>query len=249
VYRQIRRAHGKAPSYSLDYTLETNLERNKLYFPIDERGAPGSIEWHINMQRFHKLEYTVYNIFDCIGVELLDEKTKDLQTQISILSGYSEYGIFNSNPKRTMDALHFFCLERGKVAGCVNDKMVEDLDKELPQLDGWIVTLPTHLVVNNGLPLLEELPDVQSTVRMYVSDADITSTYPNGEIIMNLSKETTMMEMGRISGLLNTDRINVGINLTGGPVNAIEIMTHVMHAPRPDQLLDAFMEELQKEVA
>lgn len=107
------------------------------------------------------------------------------------------------------------------------------------------VTLPTHLVENNGIPLLRELPNVRSTVRKYVSDADITSTYPNGEIIMNLSKETTMMELGRIKGVTTSAQRLVGVNLTGGPVNAIEIMEEVMRAPTSWDLLEAFMEEIR----
>ena len=244
VFRQIRRAKGKFPSYSLDYTLETNLKRNKLYFNIGDLGKPGSIEWHVQMQMHHKVAYLVYNVFDCIGVELLDEKTRDLQTQISILSGFSEYEVFNSNPKRTSNDLHFFCLKNGKVAGTVSDQMVDELDECLLSLQDWIVTLPTHLVENNGIPLLRELPNVRSTVRKYVSDADITSTYPNGEIIMNLSKETTMMELGRIKGVTTSAQRLVGVNLTGGPVNAIEIMEEVMRAPTSWDLLDAFMQEV-----
>lgn len=139
VYRQIRKAKGKAPSYSLNYTLDTNLNRSKLYFDIDVKGVQdGSLEWHAVMQREYKIEYTAYNIFDCIGVELLDEKTRDLQTQISVLSGYSEYGVFSSNPKRTSDKLHFFCLGVGKVAGCVSDQMADELDKLVVDKDDWI---------------------------------------------------------------------------------------------------------------
>jgi hypothetical protein len=243
VYRQIRKAKGKAPSYSLDSILKKELGRGKLYFANGESNArSGSLEWHVEMQRDFKLEYIVYNVFDCLGVELLDEKTRDLQTQVSVLSGYSEYSVFHSNPKRTSDKLHFFCLGIGKVAGCVNDQMSEDLDKHISDLTGWIVTLPTHLVENNGIRMLKELPDVRSMVRKGVSDADITSTYPNGEIIMNLSKETTMMELGRIKGVEKDRQRLIGINLTGGPANAIEILTEVTGAPNPIQMLELYRE-------
>jgi hypothetical protein len=241
VYRQIRKAKGKAPSYSLDAILTKELKRGKLYFNDGESKAkPGSVEWHVDMQVNYKLQYIVYNVFDCLGVELLDEKTRDLQTQVSILSGYSEYSVFHSNPKRTSDKLHFFCLNIGKVVGCVNDKMSDENDKYISDLTGWIVTLPTHLVENNGLKMLEELPDVHSSVRKYVSDADITSTYPNGEIIMNLSKETTMMELGRIKGIDKDRQRLIGINLTGGPSNAIEILTEVVKVPTSIEMLELF---------
>lgn len=232
VYRQIRKAKGKDPSYSLDFVLNKELKRGKLYFEMGESNAKaGSVEWHVQMQMDFKIPYIVYNVFDCLGVEILDEKTRDLQTQVSILSGFSEYTVFHSNPKRTADKLHFFCQSVGKVVGCVSDKMSDDHDKMLLGLTDWIVTLPTHLVDNNGLRLLEELPELRSMIRKFVSDADITSTYPNGEIIMNLSKETTMMELGRVRGISEDRQRLVGINLTGGPSNAIEILTEVAKAP------------------
>lgn len=251
VYRQIRKAKGKAASYSLGYTLETHLKRGKLYFEAgDSAAVPGTIEWHKEMQMNYKFNYIAYNVFDCVGIELLDEKTRDLQTQVSILSGYSEYSVFSSNPKRAADKLHFFCLSVGKVASCVSDQMVDDNDEFVLGMDDWIVTLATHLVENNGLHLIRQLPNVRSLVRMYVSDADITSTYPNGEIIMNLSKETTMLELAKIKGIGSDRQRLIGINLTGGPANAIEILTEVAALPPPNVMLSAFKEHLkQKEVA
>lgn len=247
VYRQIRKAKGKASSYSLGYTLDTNLDRNKLYFDVvNVKGVKdGSLEWHAIMQREYKIEYSVYNIFDCIGVELLDEKTRDLQTQISVLSGYSEYGVFSSNPKRTSDKLHFFCLGIGKVAGCVSDQMADELDKLIQGKEDWITTLPTHSVVANGICLLKELPNVRSLIRMYVSDADIESTYPNGEIAMNLSKETTMGEMCRVQGVTPARHRILGVNLTGGPVNSIEIMTEITGLPSQFKMLELYQQRRQ----
>lgn len=242
VYRQIRKAKGKAPSYGLDYTLNTNLSRNKLYIemPLTEGLKESSLEWHAVMQMNYHVEYTVYNIFDCIGVEMLDEKTRDLQTQISVLSGYSEYSIFTSNPRRTSDKLHFFCQGIGKVASCVSDKMADELDNLVVSKDFWIVTLPTHMVEQNGMCVLKELPETRSLIRMYVSDADIESTYPNGEIAMNLSKETTMGEMCRVEGVTPLRQRILGVNMTGGPVNAVEILCEIAKAPTQLQMLELY---------
>lgn len=82
---------------------------------------------------------------------------------------------------------------------------------------------------------------------MYVSDADIASTYPNGEIILNLSKETTMMELARIKGVTGAQQRLVGINLTGGPANAIEIMTEVLHVPTPVEMLELYRQHKEKQ--
>jgi hypothetical protein len=250
VYRNIRRAAGKEPSYSLDYTLKRNLgeEFGKLYFDTgDSSAVNGSVEWHMQMQKHYKVNYVVYNIFDCLGVELLDEKTTDLGTQISILSESSEYTVFNSNPKRNVNEFYFSMLPNGLIAGTCSDRMEDENDKALLGKEGWIVTLPTHNVVPNGVYLIKELPNVRSGVRKAVSDADIGSTYPNGEILMNLSKMTTMMELCRVDGVLPSNQRLLGVNLTGGPVNAIEIMTSVMKAPNSFDLLEAFQAELRED--
>jgi len=247
VYRNIRLAKGKEPSYALDAILKKNLgeEWGKLYFPMgDSKAHPGSVEWHMQMQKDFKINYVVYNVYDCIGVELLDEKVTDLNTQIGILSGSSEYTIFNSNPKRNVNAFYFDMLKEGFVAGTLSDQMEDELDKLLLGSDEWIVTLPGHLVERNGLFMIKDLPSVRSFVRRYTSDADIGSTYPTGEVILNLSKMTTMYEVCRIAGVTASKQRLVGINLTGGPVNAIEVMGDVMKAPDPWQLLEAFEKEL-----
>jgi hypothetical protein len=59
---------------------------------------------------------------------------------------------------------------------------------------------------------------------------------------------TTMYEVGRIAGVTASKQRLVGVNLTGGPVNSIEIMTEVMKAPDPFQLLEAFEAELMAPV-
>lgn len=251
TYYQIRKAKGKEPSYTLDYTLKKHLGEGKLYITGGTSNAKeGSAEWHVDMQRNFKIEYIVYNVFDNIGVELLNEKTKDLETQISILTGFSKYSDFTSNPRVTADKLYFHCLnmETPHVTGCVSDKMKEELDQLLPNRDGWIVTLPAYMVFNDGMEMLEELPGVKSSVWRFVSDADIGSTYPNGEIIMNLSKQTTMMEFGKIKGVPTHKQQLIGINVTGGPANATMLAIEVLKAPTPVQLLEAYRKHKQEKL-
>ena len=252
VYRKIRTAAGKEPSYGLDFTMKKNLgdKMGKLYFPLgDSTAVPGSVEWHMQMQKYYKVNYIVYNIFDNLGIELLDEETTDLSTQVSILSESSEYSIFNSNPKRNVNEFYFAMRKEGLITGTLSDKMEDENDRLLLGTEDWIVALPAHNVVPNGVYLIKELPTVRSFVRKGVSDADIGSTYPNGEILMNLSKMTTMMEVCRVAGVLPSNQRLLGINLTGGPVNAIEIMTGTMKAPTPWELLEEFESELLEEVA
>lgn len=61
-------------------------------------------------------------------------------------------------------------------------------------------------------------------VYMYCSDADVETTYPTVEIIANLGKETTISEPCQIEGVSPDEVRIVAVNLTGGPVNAIETL-------------------------
>lgn len=74
--------------------------------------------------------------------------------------------------------------------------------------------------------------------------SDVAAAYPNGEDILNASAETTVAEISAIEGLDNTTQRAVGINLTGGANNAIEICCSAMKYPTFDMLSKAFEEQL-----
>lgn len=246
VYKKVRVASGNEPSYSLDAILNKTLGLRKLKFDeIIEKADPtmrgGSLKWHMFMQRNYKIEYGIYNLFDCISVEMLDEKTKDLADTLGILCEHSEYSKFPSQPRRTVDDLHFFCLEHGMVIGTTADKMEDEYDKFVVGMQNWIVTLSSHLVVDNGLPILRELPNVRSSYRAHVADLDVSSSYPNTEDFLNISKETTWRELSKIDGVSDAAYRRCGINMTGGITNAVEICSELYRAASFDDLLNGFM--------
>lgn len=173
VYLKIRIAKGKEASYALDYILEKNLadtdpDIRKLHF--DEADGVYGGEWHTLMQSKYPAEYCAYNMFDCLSMGLLDQKTTDLKQMVTILSGVSEYRIFPSQPKRTCDDLHFVCLEKGKVIGSTSDQMETELDSKVVDVKNWIITLPSYLVSDDGLHLTKELPDLSSYAYAHVYD-------------------------------------------------------------------------------
>lgn len=171
VYKRIRMAKQNLPSYSLDNVMKEELKGlGKLKF--EEADKYSGLAWHVFMQTHHKIEYAVYNIFDCIGVELLDEKTKDLQLVISTQSRASEYTIYNSQPRRLVDDFYFFCRDRGFILGSCSNDMVHELDAFVVGMNGWIITLPSHQTVDNGVRAIKELPDVRTYIRRHVADLD-----------------------------------------------------------------------------
>lgn len=242
VYKRIRMAKQNESSYGLDAVMKRNLKTlGKLKF--EEADAYTGLQWHIFMQENYKIEYSVYNVFDCIGVELLDEKIKDLQLVITTQSKASEYTIYNSQPRRLVDDYYFFCRDRGFIVASCSDEMVHELDQYVTDMKGWIVTLPSHQCVDNGLNIIEEMPDVRTYIRSHVADLDIVSTYPNVQVILNISRETTRRELYKIAGCPERIQRMAGINLTGGHVNAVEVVCSIMKAPTFDMLLEDFLSE------
>jgi len=218
--------------------LQNHLGIRKLNFEMAE-GLSG-IEWHQFMQTRYPLEYVIYNVFDCISMEELDEKTKDLQMTLPMMSGCSDFENFKSQPRRTADALHYFCLENNRAIGSTSGEMADELDKLTLGLDGWIVTLPAHLVMENGLQIIEEAPELRTNIRGHVGDLDVSASYPNGGCVFNISKETTKTELCRIRDVSETVQRMQGINLSGGHTNAVEFCTGMFKMPTMEQMLDAF---------
>lgn len=241
VYKRIRMARQNMSSYSLDNIMKEEVGLGKLTF--EEADAYSGLEWHVFMQTNYKVEYGVYNIFDCIGVEILDDKTKDLQLVISTQSRASEYTIYNSQPRRLVDDFYFFCRDRGYILASCSNEMIHELDAYVVGMNQWIVTLPSHQTVENGVKAIKELPNIATSIRRHVADLDIVSTYPNVQVILNISRETTLYEVYRLVGCNENQLRMAGINLTGGHTNAVEIVVDLMKAPSFDLILEEFIKD------
>lgn len=242
VFRKLRIANGREPSYALDAILQKYAGTKKL--KNEKADGLGGLEWHQYMQKHEPLEYGVYNLYDCISCEILDEQPKigDLRQSISIQCGHSDYDKFPSQPRRTVDDLHFACLKLKKVIASTSDQLKTDFDAMTVSIRNWIVTLPAHLVVDNGLNLIEEVPDLKTLIRVAVYDLDVSAAYPNGESILNCSKATTIAEVVKIKGVDEHTQRMASINMTGGSMNAVEIMCSVCKAPTFAELLKDFEE-------
>lgn len=66
---------------------------------------------------------------------------------------------------------------------------------------------------------------------------DVSGAYPNGESILNASRETTVAEVVKIKDVREDIYRRTAVNLTGGTTNAVEICCSVMGAPTFQQLL------------
>lgn len=239
AYRHLRGGQGEERSYSLNDIMNKHIKRGKLNFnEVRESEGP---DWHVIMQSKYKLQYIIYNVFDCIGMELLDEETTDLSVSLPLQAGPSDWRNFNSQPRRGFDELHFYLLERGHVAATTSDQMVDEFDHLTIGLSGWITMLAPHPVIENGLQIIEEFPNVHTTIRVSNGDLDVKASYPNGECVFNISKETTHRELIDIENVSELDRRMQGINLSGGATNAVEICTSLFGMPTLNQTLNQFL--------
>lgn len=71
---------------------------------------------------------------------------------------------------------------------------------------------------------------------------DVSASYPNGECVFNVSKETTKRELCKVEGVSEFTQRMQGINLSAGPSNAVEFCTTMFKLPTFGQLLEEFTE-------
>ncbi|MBT28816.1 MAG: hypothetical protein CMO01_04065 [Thalassobius sp.] len=238
VFKQVRVTEGNRNSYSLDAILTDELNLGKLKFK--EADHLTGLDWHVYMQTNHKIEYLIYNIFDCMSIEILDDKNKDLALTVPTLCQHSDYYNFTSTPRRLCDDMHFYLKKHKKVISTTSDDMAESLDKHVVGSNDWIVTLPSHLVDDNGLQLLEEAPHIRSMLRVHVADLDVASSYPNTGSFMNMSMETTVRELVGVGDISEYDKRMSGLNLTAARTNAVECSGTFFGFPSMDKVLTEF---------
>lgn len=97
-----------------------------------------------------------------------------------------------------------------------------------------------------GLACVEEMQNYLTLIFTHVADLDIVSTYPNVSQILNIARETCVMEFCQIQGIVESVRREFGVNLTGGRVNAVEMAQKVLGAPQLDDMLDAYLKHKAK---
>jgi hypothetical protein len=135
-FKRNRVMEGARHSYSLDAILTEELGLTK--FKLPEADQYEGLEWHQVMQRDFKIEYATYNIFDCIALELLDEKTNDISKALPAAAGISPIEDIASGPRNLANNLHFFLEEQGKIICSTGETMREDYDGDTIPMTGWI---------------------------------------------------------------------------------------------------------------
>ncbi len=252
VYRQLRMAKQEEQSYSLDSILRKEEIGEKLKFKEAEKYSGEKL--HIFLQENYPVEYLIYNFYDCLGMLELDDKIKDLTSTLPSFAAITDFAKFNSNPKKIVDALFLFGLERDRVIGTVpkqarpeeeleaegieTDEEDDEEDDEYDvkkyntlDLKGWIQLLPQNLLLAEGLKVLEEYPDVVTNLRGVVCDQDATAAYPSCTQVGNVSKETCVTEIIKIDGVREDIFREMNLSICLGNANMIEYFTVMFGMP------------------
>lgn len=251
AYKHIRNSDPEKPSYSLDSILDIELGRRKIKF--EETSKYVGEKWHSVMQKNYKIEYIVYNIYDTIGMLELEEKTNDLSYSLPSSSGISDFDVFNRNPKKNIDAMFIYGLQRGIVPGTVaprarQEEIEETEDEEefdeddinnnkTLDLTGWIVTLRQNYLIPNGLQIYDDFPYLKTNIRGLVYDSDVSGAYPNATMTANVSKATTHKEIIDIENIPEVVFRQQNLNIITGKPNSIEYCTEMFNLPNPQDLI------------
>ena len=128
------------------------------------------------------------------------------------------------------------------MAGSAKD-VTSPLDDDVISLKDWITTLPCNLVDIPGHNLFIDHPDMDTNIYVHVADLDVTGAYPSGQIGLNMSRETTKIEVCSIEGVTEEIRRSAGRNMTAPKTNAIQISKDFFKTPSPSEMIAMWDEE------
>jgi hypothetical protein len=209
-YRFIRKTKQLDPSYALDEILGKELKGlGKLKFKQADGLTKG--EFHIFLQQKYPGEYCIYHVWDAVCMHLLTNETKDLDYSLPGTTEFSDFMSFESEPKRYMHKFHYYALKQhNAVTGVSGKSLVQEFDNVTIPTSGHIVALEPHLTVDTGLKIFKDYPELRSNYYGHSGDLDVKSSYPYGQWVFNMSRQTTVRELVDIEGIRDqTRRIQV----------------------------------------
>lgn len=237
-HRLNRIMEGMPGGNSLEYVLNNELGIGKLKFAFGE-GYEGR-DLHEFLQLNHPIDYLIYNVFDCLMVELLDIHTNDISITLSTYLRNSPLEKAKSNPGRLADESYFFLRDSGRVIQSVSDQMETDMDRKLLDARNWIITLPAELQQHTGRSMVLGIPDANSRLSAHNGDIDLASSYPTNGTIMNIAAGTTRMEMFKMTGISEVVQRRAGVDYTACKTNCVQLAKDFYKLPSLREALYLF---------
>lgn len=144
LYSQCRRTAGFRSSYTLDNVLYDELKLNKM--PLEGKS-------HTIAQRHHFMDYVAYNIFDVIGLNIVELKNRDMLSLVT-LSGPSPVDKFATQTVRVTNDMYWDLIKKGMI---LSSKSSEDdfikLDKLFEGMNAGGAVLRPERVSDVGVKL------------------------------------------------------------------------------------------------
>lgn len=231
-YRFVRKSKQLDKEYGLDAILHKEL--GEKLGKLKHKPAEGltKAEFHIFMQQKYPGEYVIYHCWDAVCMHLLTLKTKDLDYSVPSSTGFSDFMSYESEPKRYVHNFHFYILKNhDAVTGTAGKTLVQEFDEMTISTKDHIITLQPHLMVESGLHVFKDYPGLRTNFYGHGADLDVKSSYPYGQWVFNMSRQTTVRELIDIEGVREHTRRIQGLNLSGGRSNAVEFCTEIYHLP------------------
>lgn len=239
AFRRLNRImEGMPGGSSLEYALMEELGIGKLKFEFGD-GYEGR-DLHEFLQLNHPIDYLIYNVFDCLLVELYDIHTNDISITLGTYLRNSPLQKAKSNPSRLADESYFFLRDRGKVIQSVSDQLLTDMDKLLIKPTNWIITLPAELQQHTGRSMVYGIPDEFSRLSSDNGDIDLESSYPTNGTVMNISNGTTRMEMYSMDGITEETQRRAGVDFTACDTNSVQLAREFYKAKTLNEALAYF---------
>lgn len=235
-YRINRVAEGMM-SVSLENTLKRHgIDCGKM--EIEELKGLTGAEWHEAAQKFHKIDYMAYSIFDTISMELLDRRILDMKVSLTSLLGDRTFRKIKSNPSLLVAEAHNHLLENRnaviRTAGKITDT---EFTPQIQKRTNWILTLSPERMVNMGRSFVDGIDDEHSRTINQNGDNDIESSYPKTEIVGNCSDGTTLVEVGKIKGVDPDDGFRrTAIAMMGVKTNCVMLAKTLYNLPPMEDL-------------
>lgn len=180
-YGRLRKAKPREPSYRLDAIGGKEIGSGKLQFGDDEN--------HSTMQRFHQVEYTVYNIVDVLIMHVMEAKNSDVMN-MCMLIGVSTLDVFSHQSLQLKNSFYEYLEQFNKVPASIGEPIPDPWDKYIVNSGGAVLS-PDN-ATDIGVSALKELFDAIVRACRFVCDIDVSSMYPSFLVTLNVTKETKL---------------------------------------------------------
>ena len=163
-YGRLRKAKPREPSYRLDAIGGKEIGSGKLQF---DAGLG-----HAEMQRFHQVEYTVYNIIDVLIMHVMEMKNKDILNMMMLI-GVSTLDVFSHQSLQLKNSFYEYLDTKDRVPSSIGQPINDEWDGWI-QNKGGAVLSPDNAVAISVAALQES--DEKRNAARFVLDMDVSLT-------------------------------------------------------------------------